>query len=213
MEKKGYTPVISLAVAVVSVLGLVACGIACFTLNRDLSLQRRELRENRTQLLTLDQALQDQRRALSETREQLAHATNQIAAAEQRSKSLNPQLTALQSKFHEGRPVTESAPATVQFPAEAPDVPAADSIESKLLSEGKSWERTPGQLVAGGYVLDTMEGRLNQPKGRGRIRIAVSVAANEAGRPVASVDFGHGYIVGISGGELAPVRILAPEVR
>jgi hypothetical protein len=213
MEKKGYTPVISLAVAVVSVLGLVACGIACFQLNRDLSLQRHELSETRTQLLTLDQALQVQRRDLSETREQLEHATNQIAAAEQKGESLNQQLTALRSRFHEGRPVTESAPAAAQFPAVAPDVPAADSVEGKLLAEGKNWERAQGQLVAGGYVMDVMEGRLNQPKGRGRIGIAVSVAANEAGRPVATVDFGHGYIIGIAGGELAPVRILAPEVR
>jgi hypothetical protein len=205
MEKKEYTPAISLAVAVVSVLGLVACGIACFTLTQALRMQRQELSETRAQLLTLDQALQLQRRDLSETQEQLAHATNQIAATEQRSESLNQQLTALRSKPHESRPVIEMAPASIQVPAAAPDIPAGDSVEGKLQAEGKSWERA--------QVLDIMEGRLNQPKGRGRIGMVVSMAADESGRPVATVNFGRGFIVGIAGGELAPVRILAPEVR
>jgi outer membrane murein-binding lipoprotein Lpp len=213
MEKKGHTPVISLAVAVVSVLGLVACGIACFTLTQTLRIQRQELNETRTQVSTLDQALEVQRRDLSETREQLATATNRIAGAEQRSESLNQQLTALRSKSHESRPATEGPPATVQVPAAAPDIPAGDSVEGKLQAEGKSWERAQGQPAPGGYVLDIMDGRLNQPKGRGRIGMVVSVAADESDRPVATVDFGRGFIVGISGGELAPVRILAPEVR
>jgi len=41
----------------------------------------------------------------------------------------------------------------------------------------------------------------------------VALAPHGGGKPVATVDFGHGYVVGISTSELSPVRLVAPELR
>ncbi|HTA29037.1 MAG TPA: hypothetical protein VK731_01055, partial [Candidatus Cybelea sp.] len=65
----------------------------------------------------------------------------------------------------------------------------------------------------GGYVLDVLNGRADQPKGRGRVGVVLSMVANANGGSCALVDFGHGYIVGISTGELAPVRLVGPDLR
>jgi len=86
------------------------------------------------------------------------------------------------------------------------DIPAADSIEGKLRSEGKGWECTRGELVVGAYVEDSLEESIGQPKGRGRVGIVLSLGTNTAGRAIAGVDYGHGYYLGAYTSELCPLR-------
>jgi uncharacterized protein (DUF697 family) len=206
-----------LAVAILFFMGFAGCGVACFILDQALKNQRHELNETRAQVLALKQALGVRQHDLSETREQLAAAHNQIADAQKKNQTLAMQLTEMQSKLQESKTATATtfAPihAPIPFAGMAPDVPATDSVEGKLRSEGKSWERTDGPPVAGGYVQDILEGRLNQPKGRGCIGMVVSLAANPGGGAAATVDFGHGYVVGIATSELSPVRLDAPGLR
>jgi hypothetical protein len=83
---------------------------------------------------------------------------------------------------------------------------AEDSLEGQLRSEGKSWERIRGQMSVGTYV----ESRVSQPSGKGGIGKVVSIFIDEQGRTVANVDFGRGWIVGISSSELFPIRIITP---
>jgi hypothetical protein len=213
MEKKESTSVMGLVAATVSVLGFVACGIVCFTLDKALKTQRHDLSETRAQVVALNQALELQRHDLSKASEELAAANQQIADGQKMNQTLNRQLTEIQSKLSESKVVTRAPVQPVPFLPAAPDVPAVDSVEGKLLSEGKRWERIGGLPMAGGYVQDIMQGRLDQPKGRGRVGMVVSMAANEQGRPVATVDFGHGYIIGISASELSAVRLVASDVR
>ena len=86
---------------------------------------------------------------------------------------------------------------------------AADSIEGQLRAQGKRWEKTTGDIKAGVYVLDTLEGRLNQPEGRGAIGKVVSVSTDNNGQQVATVDFGRKYSVPISFSELSLVNIVS----
>jgi hypothetical protein len=89
------------------------------------------------------------------------------------------------------------------------DPAAPDSIEGKLRAEGKRWVRTSGEITVGSYVLDTYEGRMNQPPGRGAIGKVVFVsAAIDPGPPGAMVDFGRGYEAGFHLTELSLVQII-----
>jgi hypothetical protein len=213
MEKKEYTPLISLAVAIISFLGFLGCGIACLALNQALKVQRHDVSQARAQLLALDQALKIQQHDLSEAREQMAAATNKIADAQEQNQSLSQQLTEIQSKLHESKTVAETHFPPVPFAGAGPIIPAADSVEAKLRSEGKHWERAEGQPVPGGYVQDLLQGRLNQPIGRGEIGKVMAVGVNDDGRPGAVVDFGRGFSTGIMFSELSPVRLVGPEMR
>jgi len=215
MEIKERTPIIGLAVAVSSFLGFIFCGFACFTLHQALKVQRQDASETRTRLFALDQALKIQQRDLSQIREQLTAATHQIAEAQEQNKTLSRQITGIQSKPHENRIVAAMPFTPFQFAdvQRAADVPAADSVEGKLRAEGKRWERTEGQPAPGGYVQDILPGRANQPNGRGDIGKVLSVSANDSGAPCAVVDFGHGFTTGIMFSELAPLRLVGPELR
>ena len=86
---------------------------------------------------------------------------------------------------------------------------AADSVEGQLRSQGKHWVKTTGEIKAGAYVQDTLEGRLNQPEGRGAIGKVVSVSTDNNGQQVAKVDFGRSYSVPISFSELSLVNIVS----
>ncbi|MEP6662130.1 MAG: hypothetical protein ABJC04_00575 [Verrucomicrobiota bacterium] len=90
------------------------------------------------------------------------------------------------------------------------EVAAAHSVEGRLRSQGKHWVKTDGEITVGAYVQDILEGRLNQPKGRGAIGKVSSLATGDNGQRDAMVDFGKGYSVGIHLSELSLVRI-APE--
>jgi hypothetical protein len=213
MEKKEYAPILSVGVAIMAFLGVIACGIVCFTLNQALKIQRRDASEARSQISALDRALKTQQHDLDEAREQLAAASHEISDAQKQNQALSQQMTEMQSKMHERRAVVETRLPVFQFPAAQADVAAADSVEGKLQSEGKNWERTEGQLVIGGYVQDTLIGRAGQPKGRGNVGKVVSLGVSDSGRPGATVDFGRGCVVGIMLTELSPVRIIEPEMR
>lgn len=84
-------------------------------------------------------------------------------------------------------------------------------MEGKLRSEGQRWVRNPGEITVGAYVQDILEGRLDQPKGRGAIGKVVSLLPSGTdGKPGAMVDFGRDYTVPINLSELALVRV-APK--
>jgi hypothetical protein len=89
-----------------------------------------------------------------------------------------------------------------------PVTPAAPgSVEEQLRSEGKRWERAPGQIEVGAYVEDILAGRLNQPQGRGTIGKVVDTSVDEQGNQLAKVDFGRGFVVPVFQRELCPVNV------
>jgi hypothetical protein len=59
----------------------------------------------------------------------------------------------------------------------------------------------------GTYVKDALEGRLNQPAGRGAIGRVVAVSPDDKPPRAASVDFGRGYVTGIDFRELTIVAV------
>jgi hypothetical protein len=91
------------------------------------------------------------------------------------------------------------------------EVAAPDSVEGQLRSQGKRWVQTTGEITVGTYVQDTLEGRLDQPKGRGAMGKVVSISTGNNDVPGAVVDFGRGYSVGINLSELALVRVVPEE--
>jgi hypothetical protein len=221
MEKKQYTPMISLVFAIISLLGLLGCGIVCFNLNQALKIERQDASEARSQTSVLAQALKIQEHDVGETREQLATAIDKIADAQKQNQSLSKQMTEIQSKLDESRALAERHFAPVQLlggaafaaPAAVPDIAAADSIEGQLRSTGKHWERAEGKPLPGGFVEDLLPGRANRPKGGGVIGKVLFLSLNDDGRPCATVDFGRGYKGGIMLSELSPVRFIGPELR
>ena len=84
---------------------------------------------------------------------------------------------------------------------------AADSVEGQLRAHGEHWVKTTGEITTGAYVQDILEGRLNQPEGRGAIGKVVSVSTGDNGQRVAKVDSGRSYSVGISLSELSLVNV------
>ena len=92
------------------------------------------------------------------------------------------------------------------------DVAAADYVEGQLRAEGKRWKRTRGEIGVGSYVEDILQGRLEQPAGRGAVGKVVSIYVDEQGRAVAKVDFGHGWVVGIFPSQLALVCIVPASI-
>ncbi|MEI6210143.1 MAG: hypothetical protein WCR06_00825 [bacterium] len=90
------------------------------------------------------------------------------------------------------------------------EVAAADSVEGQLRSQGKEWTRSIDGITAGAYVQDMLEGRQGQPKGRGSIGKVTSVVRDDHRAPVAMVDFGRDYTVGIFLSELSLVTVV-PE--
>ena len=86
---------------------------------------------------------------------------------------------------------------------------AADSVEGQLRSQGKHWVKTTGEITTGAYVQDTLEGRLDQPEGRGAIGKVVSVSTDANGQKAAKVDFGQKYSVPISFSELSLVKVVS----
>lgn len=99
-----------------------------------------------------------------------------------------------------------------QLPQWHSSEPAApDSVEEQLRSQGKHWVRIAGEITAGDYVQDIFEGRLGQPKGRGAIGKVVSLIVGNNGGPVAMVDFGRNYSVGINVTELSLVSVVRED--
>jgi hypothetical protein len=86
---------------------------------------------------------------------------------------------------------------------------APGSVEGQLRSRGKHWVLATGEITVGAYVQDILEDRLEQPKGRGAIGKVVSVSTGDNGKPVATVDFGRDYSVGIFFSELSPVGFVS----
>jgi hypothetical protein len=204
-----------MVVAVAGLLISTAGGIACFNLDHALSSQRHDLSEARKQLLAMDQALSSQRHGLSEARERLAAVIDKFADAQKNNQTLNQQLTEIQGKLRDREAVSNTHFPQFQagiFPGAAPGVPAAVSVEGKLLADGKHWERTPGQIGIGTYVQDTLDGRMGQPEGRGSIGKVMAVSAG-TGPPCATVDFGRGCTIGIMFSELSPIRFVGSDMR
>ena len=103
------------------------------------------------------------------------------------------------------------APPSIYHPASGwySSQPAApNSVEAQLRAKGKHWIKTGGSVVVGAYVQDTLEGRMNQPQGRGAIGKVIKVSGpNDAPPPCADVDFGRGYVTGIQFTELSVVQL------
>jgi len=119
--------------------------------------------------------------------------------------NLHRQLADIQSEL---RAPSRSGPMPMRLSAATPVTPAAPgSVEDQLRSEGKRWERAPGQIEAGACVEDTLAGRFNQPQGRGTIGIVVDTFVDEQGNGLAKVDFGRGFVAPIFKRELCPVNV------
>jgi hypothetical protein len=100
---------------------------------------------------------------------------------------------------------------TQNTPWTSSEVAAADSVEGQLRSQGKHWVQTTGEITVGAYVQDILEGRLDQPKGRGAIGKVVSISTGNNDVPGAVVDFGRGYSVGINLSELSLVSVVPDD--
>ena len=87
------------------------------------------------------------------------------------------------------------------------EVASANTVEGRLRSQGKSWSKTTSEITVGCYVQDILEGRLDQPKGRGAIGKVTSLMTGSDNIPAAKVDFGNDYSVNIRLSELSRVRI------
>jgi RNA polymerase sigma factor (sigma-70 family) len=88
------------------------------------------------------------------------------------------------------------------------DVAAADSAEGNLLAQGKQWVPATGEIGVGAWVEDRLDGRHDQPEGRGALGKVLSISPGENQQPVALVDFGRGYTVGLNLSEIAPVSVV-----
>jgi hypothetical protein len=85
-----------------------------------------------------------------------------------------------------------------------------DSTEGLLKAQGKKWVPAPGDVRVGGYVEDTLFGRLDQPEGRGMIAKVISMD-EYIGMEHAWVDFGHGWLSHIRTSELCPIRFVTND--
>jgi len=85
------------------------------------------------------------------------------------------------------------------------DVASSGSVEGQLRASGQTWAKVSGTPVVGSYVQDILEGRMDQPQGRGAIGKVTSLGNN--GVDYAMVDFGNGYSVGINLSELSLVSV------
>ena len=88
------------------------------------------------------------------------------------------------------------------------EVAAPDSIEGQLRAQGKHWVKITGEITVGAYVQDILEGRLDQPKGRGAIGKVTFISTGNNGVPAAMVDFGRGNSAGINLSQLSLVGIV-----
>jgi hypothetical protein len=144
-------------------------------------------------------------RAWQEAQKQLADARAALADLRKENEALKTQLAQAQAELSQLKARLETAPTFPVAPNFAGVEPAAaDSVEGQLAAQGKTWKRINVPIVPGTYVEDILEGRLNQPKGRGRIGKVTAVAPDGA---AATVDFGRGYSPGIFLRELSPVGI------
>jgi len=87
------------------------------------------------------------------------------------------------------------------------EVASVNTVEGQLHSQGKTWSKTPSEITVGCYVQDILEGRLDQPKGRGAIGKVTDLMTGSDNIPAAKVDFGNDYSVAIRLSELSRVRI------
>ncbi len=88
------------------------------------------------------------------------------------------------------------------------DQAAADSAEGNLLAQGKQWVSTSGAVTVGAWVEDSLDGRHDQPDGRGAVGKVISIVPGDNQQPVAMVDFGRGYTVGLNVSEISPVNVV-----
>ncbi|MDB5259155.1 MAG: peptidase [Candidatus Taylorbacteria bacterium] len=111
-------------------------------------------------------------------------------------------------------PVVVTPPVVqTQYVWHSTDPAASDSVEGQLRAQGKTWTKSYGTIIAGSYVQDILEGRLDQPRGRGAIGKVTSVSYNANGQLDATVDFGRGYSVGIHASELSLLSVVSPVVQ
>ncbi|MGA2501799.1 MAG: hypothetical protein ABSH20_29000 [Tepidisphaeraceae bacterium] len=110
----------------------------------------------------------------------------------------------------EGKLTDELDELRVMAERESSQVAAPDSGEGFLRSLGVRWVRVPGEITMGAFVEDILEGRLNQPQGRGVIGRVVFIHKEQR---VAVVDFGRNYVVGIQLSELSLLKLDKGEAK
>ena len=88
------------------------------------------------------------------------------------------------------------------------------SLESRIRDKGLYWVTVDREIKRNAFVQDLLEGRLNQPEGRGAIGRVKSLGFAENGEPYAIVDFGRGYKIGIFLAELSSINFTSrpPQV-
>jgi serine/threonine protein kinase len=107
-------------------------------------------------------------------------------------------------------PIPMASPGQQANPRYHPVEPAAPgSIEAAIRANQEHWVAAGGDIGVGDYVADMLNGRLDQPQGRGMIGRVLSMVPQAPGRaPVATVDFGQGHQPVIFLSELARVHVV-----
>ena len=142
-------------------------------------------------------------------RGQIAEATNESAKLGAQNLEITSEISQLLAQRGQIRTTPTAQPVQFQAHTSAAIFPAAaDSIEGQLDSQDKRWEPTQGQIQVGSYVQDILQGRLDQPEGRGRIGKVISTDLDANGRDLAIVDFGRGLSEPIFFSELAPIQFV-----
>jgi hypothetical protein len=85
---------------------------------------------------------------------------------------------------------------------------APDSLEAKLKAQGKRWKPVEGDITIGAYVQDILEGRLDQPAGRGAVGKVLALDEGSDSVVAAKVDFGRGYSASIRLSELSLIKVM-----
>lgn len=208
MEKRECNIITALAVVIVILMGALVCGAAYFALYRPLKDQQAQLTAIQVKLVEMDTV----HAQLTEIQAALRESGAGLADIKTALRENETELTNIKAELGKIGAMAGFRPGPMRRTWTSSEAAAADSVEGQLRSQGKHWVRAPGEITVGAYVQDILEGRLNQPQGRGAVGKVVSIALGEGSATAAQVDFGRGYVVGINLPELSPIRFV-PEAQ
>ncbi|MGP8201888.1 MAG: hypothetical protein ACLQU4_20550 [Limisphaerales bacterium] len=199
-------------------LGALICGADYFILSPPLKLQEAQLTAMqaelgkidalRAQLTEIQGAVRDNATGLAEFKTALRENGNALAEVQAAMRETGAELAAVKAEMDKIEAVTMGRSREMRGEWTSSEAAAADSVEGQLKAQGKHWVKTTGEFAVGSYVQDILEGRTNQPRGRGAIGKVLSLGPNDSGDPCAQVDFGRGCVKGIMLRELSLIRFV-----